>query len=251
MAIFAIGDLHLSFCADKPMDIFGTAWKNHTQVLEANWKTHICAEDTVVLVGDHSWALKPEDAVSDLTFIHNLPGHKILMKGNHDLWWPTARKLQQMCDAHNLSTLSFLQGSVQVVENGLGEGIDGVLCGTRGWICPGDRDFTQKDQGVYRREGMRLESALKAAQKEIARIQESGRQGVVLGFVHYPPFGSNNEETVFTELFAQYDVQHVFYGHLHGVRQGDAKQYPNDVTQYHLVSGDYIGFNPVRIGLEH
>ncbi len=251
MALYAIGDLHLSFSTDKPMDIFGSAWKNHIQVLETNWKARICEDDTIVLVGDHSWALKPEDAISDLTFIHNLPGRKILMKGNHDLWWPTARKLQQLCEEHGLTTLSFLQGSALIVEDAFEPGTDAVVCGTRGWICPGDRDFTQQDQGVYRREGMRLESALQAAQKENARIQESGRQGVILGFLHYPPFGSSGSETIFTHLFETYGVQRVFYGHLHGVRPGEEKQYTETNIRYKLVSGDYIGFNPVLISMNN
>ena len=251
MALYTIGDLHLSFSSDKPMDIFGMAWKNHTKVLEANWKNCVRSEDTVVLVGDHSWALKPEDAVSDLQFIHQLPGRKILMKGNHDLWWPTARKLQQLCESHGFHTLSFLQGSAQVLPDVFAPGVDGVICGTRGWLCPGDRDFTQQDQSVYRREGMRLESALKIACSEIARIEESGRQGKLVGFMHYPPFGSSHGETLFTQLFAQYGVNRVFYGHLHGIRPGEAfDSFSNPLVQYKLVSGDYIGFNPVLIGFE-
>lgn len=249
MALFTMGDLHLSFSVDKPMDIFGIAWKNHVQVLEANWKAKVGNDDTVVLVGDHSWALKPEDAVSDLTFIHQLPGRKILMKGNHDLWWPTARKLGQLCEAYGLTTLSFLQGDACVVTDGLGVGHDAVICGTRGWLCPGDREFTQQDQGIYRREGMRLESALKAADKQIARLQETGRQGTILGFMHYPPFGSGSDATIFTQLFSAYGVHRVYYGHLHGIRRGEAKQNFESQVQYQLVSGDYIGFDPICIGL--
>lgn len=249
MAIYTIGDLHLSFSADKPMDVFGYAWQNHTRVLSENWKKTVCDEDTVVLVGDHSWALKPEDAIPDLTFIHQLPGKKILMKGNHDLWWPTARKLQTMCQEAQLSTLSFLQGSAVTVQDGLSKGVDAVVCGTRGWLCPGDRDFGKMDEAVYRREGIRLETALKAAAKEEARAQEAGRSAEIIGFLHYPPFGNGTGETVFTELFTKYGVKRVFYGHLHGIKPGEAKTPEQMPIQFTLVSGDYISFNPVCIGL--
>ncbi len=247
MALYAIGDLHLSFSTDKPMDIFGSAWKMHTKVLEENWKAKVREGDTVVLVGDHSWALKPDDAVSDLTFIHNLPGRKILMKGNHDLWWPTARKLQQLCAEHGLTTLSFLQGSALVVEDAFEPGTDAVVCGTRGWICPGDRDFGKMDEAVYRREGLRLETALKQGQKEIARLSEAGRRGIMIGFMHYPPMGNGNSDTVFTDLFARYGVTQVYYGHLHGFSAEEVRTLPASVVQYRLISGDYVAFNPVLI----
>lgn len=248
MALYTIGDLHLSFSMDKPMDIFGAAWKNHTQVLEANWKAVVRDEDTVVLAGDHSWALKTEDAISDLTFIHNLPGRKILMKGNHDLWWPTARKLQQLCDANGLTTLSFMQGSAQVVQDAFGAGVDAVVCGTRGWICPGDRDFGKMDEAVYRREGLRLNAALQQAHKESLRLSELGRQAVLVGFMHYPPMGNGNNETIFTQLFEQYEVGQVFYGHLHGLRARETAQSTSAKVRYHLISGDFIAFKPVLVG---
>lgn len=248
MALYTIGDLHLSFAADKPMDVFGSAWKNHTQVLSENWKAKVGEGDTVILVGDHSWALKPEDAVSDLTFIHQLPGQKILMKGNHDLWWPTARKLQQLCDTHNLYTLSFLQGSACRIPHGIETGRDAVVCGTRGWICPEDRDFSKMDEAIYRREGMRLETALRAAAKEKARAEQAGHLVEIIGFMHYPPFGSSGKETIFTRLFETYGVKRVYYGHLHGLRRGEAKFIHNPSTAYTLISGDYIGFDPLLVG---
>ncbi len=249
MALYTIGDLHLSFATDKPMDVFGSAWKNHTRVLAENWKTKVGEADTVVLVGDHSWALKLEDAVSDLTFIHQLPGRKILMKGNHDLWWPTARKLQQLCATHNLYTLSFLQGSACMISDGLEIGRDAVVCGTRGWICPDDRDFGKTDEAIYRREGMRLETALKAAVKEKSRAEEAGRLVDIIGFMHYPPFGSGGKETIFTQLFATYGVKRVYYGHLHGLKRDEVKLFDHHSTTYTLVSGDFVGFDPLHIGL--
>ncbi len=249
MAIYTIGDLHLSFSADKPMDVFGNAWQNHTQVLTRHWEQTVGETDTVVLVGDHSWALKPEDAIPDLTFIHQLPGRKVLMKGNHDLWWPTARKLQTLCEQAGLHSLSFLQGGAVTVPDGLAPGVDGILCGTRGWLCPGDREFGKMDAAVYRREGLRLETALKAAVKEKARALDAGRDAEIIGFMHYPPFGSGASHTVFTDLFEQYDLMRVYYGHLHGVHPGEAKAPASSAVQYTLVSGDYVGFNPVLIVL--
>ena len=228
MSIFVIGDLHLSFAADKPMDIYGGYWIEHTKTLKAHWEARICAEDTVILAGDTSWGLKLEEARADLDWIASLPGRKILIKGNHDLWWNTVSKLQR-----SFPSLEFLQN--RHIET---EGV--AICGSRGWICPGDRDFTKTDEKIYLRELQRVKASLESA----AQAGCSSRIGVI----HYPPTNDQKENSGFTDLFEAYGVRQVFYGHLHG---SDAHEksligWKNGV-HYQLVSCDYLRCNPMQL----
>ena len=92
MAVYAIADLHLSFGTDKPMDVFG-GWQNYTERIAANWQRLVTPEDTVVIAGDISWAMKLQDTAADFRFLQQLNGSKILLKGNHDYWWTTKAKI--------------------------------------------------------------------------------------------------------------------------------------------------------------
>lgn len=248
MALFTIADLHLSFGSDKPMDIFGAAWQDHPAVLQKNWQQLVGKSDTVVLIGDHSWGLKPEEAVPDLRFIDALPGRKILLKGNHDLWWPTAKKLSELCNRENLKTLSFLLASAVPVPDAFGTGTSAVLCGTRGWLCPEDREFGSGDLTVYKREVSRLQAALTLAEKQAAMLSErEGKKPEILAFLHYPPFGSSGTETEFTALLERFGVKRCYYGHLHGVRDGNKRISVIGDCRYTLVAGDSVSFEPQRI----
>ena len=182
------------------------------------------------------------NSFADFAFLKKLPGRKIIGKGNHDYWWGTMKKLNEFTKENGLSTINFLFNNAYEAENI-------AVCGTRGWICPGDRDFGKTDEAVYRREGLRLETALKQAQKETTRLSELGRRAVMVGFMHYPPMGNGNNDTVFTELFERYGVWQVFYGHLHGLHARETTQNAASNVQYHLISGDFIAFNPVLIRL--
>ena len=130
MKIYAIGDLHLSLAegVEKPMDLFGSEWVNHAERTKETWEATIREEDLVILAGDHSWALKLEEAKADLDWIHRLPGKKVMIKGNHDLWWTSINKLHNMYDS-----LFFIQNNCYLAG-------ELAICGTRGWICPGDKD---------------------------------------------------------------------------------------------------------------
>ncbi|MEG0392793.1 MAG: metallophosphoesterase, partial [Anaerovoracaceae bacterium] len=147
MSIFAIGDLHLSMDPriKKPMDIFGDRWANHSQRLEKAWRETVGAEDTVIVAGDISWGLKLDEAEADLQWLNDLPGHKVMIKGNHDLWWTGITKLNRM-----YPNITFLQNECYEADGYF-------ICGSRGWICPGADDFTLADDKIFKREVMRIE----------------------------------------------------------------------------------------------
>ncbi len=222
MQIFCIGDLHLSLNENvgKPMDEFGEVWVNHHKNLEKHWNEVVNKDDLVVLVGDISWGLKLEEAKSDFDFIDSLPGRKVLIKGNHDLWWNGITKLNKM-----YKDIYFLQNTVVELE-------DVVICGTRGWLCPGDPDFKEADMKIYKREGLRLEASLKEGLK-------TGKK--IITFLHFPPTNDKWQSSIFTDLFELYKVEEVYFGHLH-TKAGFKKAlqgFRNGVN-YKLVSYDYL-----------
>lgn len=226
--IYTIGDLHLSFGVDKPMDIF-SGWKNHTERLLENWNSKITDDDTVVLVGDHSWALKLEEAKKDLEFIdRELKGRKILSKGNHDLWWATMNKLTEFVSDNGFSTISFLFNNAYLIE-----GIS--ICGTRGWIR---ENGEPADQKVLNREAGRLEMSLQAGAK---------LGGELVAFIHYPPIYGTEENAPIIELLHKYGVRRCYYGHLHGGSIKGALNGERNGIYYKLVSADGVGFDPVKI----
>ena len=231
MSIFAIADLHLSFSEniEKPMDVFGGEWVGYTEKLRENWESLVSAEDTVIIGGDISWALKFEDAVADLEWIRGLPGKKILLKGNHDLWWNSIKMLNSLYG----DEMRFLQNSFFGVE-GL------AVCGSRGWLCPGDEDFTEHDEKIYKREVLRLRSSLEAA------VNAGFRD--IIGVMHFPPASVRYGESGFTDLFREFGVLKVFYGHLHGA-DGFRRGISGNVcgVEYKLVSVDYLRCMPFKV----
>ncbi len=239
MKIFALGDLHLSSAVNKPMDIFGERWSNHQDKIKAAWLETVTYEDIVVIPGDISWAMTSEEVLPDLIYIEELPGRKILLKGNHEYWWGTLNKLNQFKKSNNLNSIDFLYNNyIYIEEKNL------CICGTRGWKCPGgweNSTFSEQDTKIYNREIQRLEMSLKAA---------GGKSGNIVCFMHFPPCNNKGETSGFTELMEQYQVNHCYYGHLHGPAQRDAvngKIAADSITEYHLVSGDYLNFRPVEI----
>ena len=229
MKIFALSDTHLSFASDKPMDIFGDAWKNHANRIKESWTEIVSDEDLVIVPGDISWALKPEDALPDLYWLSRLPGRKILLKGNHDLWWYSISRLNTMFP----DNMIFLQNN-SFNLNTVG------ICGSRGWNIPiSSQDWSAHDEKIYRRELIRLEMSLKT-------VSDSAE--TIIAAMHYPPTDNRGRETEFTKLFEKYNVNQVIYGHIHGT---DALKHAyNGVINgisYKLVSCDNINFKPVLL----
>jgi uncharacterized protein len=227
MALYAISDLHLASTGDKPMDIFGDKWYKHEEKIKENWLNIIKEEDTVLVAGDISWSMRMEEGREDLEFIHKLPGRKIFVKGNHDYWWTSITKLNSMYEDMN-----FIQNNFFYYE-------DYAICGTRGWITPSASKFTTHDKKVYDRELIRLKLSLDMAQK-------AGYKKII-AMIHYPPTNENCEDSGFLELFREYGVEKVIYGHLHGYGLSKVFEGVKDTVEYILTSCDYIDFNPIKI----
>lgn len=228
MALYTISDLHLGFNVEKPMDIFGDKWRNHSDKIKKNWLSKITDDDMVLIAGDISWSLKEEDSKYDLDWIDKLPGKKIISKGNHDYWWNSISKLNSMYE-----NTKFLQNNFYVYE-------DYAICGTRGWICPGSDKFTLKDEKIYKREIIRLKLSLDLAKKQ-------GFEKIIV-MLHYPPTNDKFQKSDFIQIIEEYNVEKVIYGHLHGpVLKGELLNGFWGNVEYILTSADYIDFNPKKI----
>ena len=236
MKIFVIGDLHLSnhMEVDKPMDIFGIEWLDHTARLKNNWNEIIGDDDYVLIAGDISWGLTLNEAKADLDWINGLKGKKLLFKGNHDPWWQSTNKLNLI---YKDESLTFMQNHAFIIEKD-GEKIG--ITGTRGWICPGTEGFGEHDRKVYNREVLRLEMSLKEA-------KQMGADRIITIF-HFPPTNDKHQQSGFTELLEKYNVEKAFYGHLHGkdVWPKGLKGVLNGIS-YDLVSLDYLKGIPKEI----
>ncbi len=227
MALYAIGDLHLCLGAPKPMDIFGGAWVGYMEKLKAGLSV-IGPEDTTVLMGDISWALDLQSAGADFAWIDQIPGRKIILKGNHDYWWSTATKFYQFCTEQGFSN--------QWILNNNHYEYDGyAICGTRGWFFEEERSDGH-DEKVFRRELMRLEASLKSA-GDLPKIV----------FLHYPPRYKGYTCQEILEILNRYDVRRCFYGHLHGQSHGLAMEGQWDGIEYKLLAADKLNFQPYRI----
>ena len=227
MALYAIGDLHLSLGADKPMDIFGGAWVGYMDKLRQGMSV-ITEADTTVLLGDLSWALGLDSAKADFAWIDQIPGRKIILKGNHDYWWSTAAKFYKFCQEHGFTDQLILNNNHYEYEGY-------AICGTRGWFFEEDRS-SDHDGKVFRRELMRLEASLKSA----------GNLPKII-FLHYPPRYKGYECTEILELLKKYEVRQCFYGHLHGASHGLAMEGLWDGVEFRLVSADRLNFRPFQV----
>lgn len=228
MAIYAIGDLHLSGHSDKPMDIFGDHWIGHENKIKASWLKKVSENDAVLIPGDISWAMTLEKAMVDLEWIASLPGTKYLIRGNHDYWWKSITKLNLLFDSMN-----FIQNNSFIY-------MEYVICGARGWLCPNDYKFTDHDRKIYLREAHRLEMSLKSAK------QQGDKE--IIAMMHYPPTNEKLEPSLFTEIFEKYNVGHVIYGHLHDETSHNCGlQGTYNGVNYRLTSCDYLDFELERI----
>lgn len=227
MALYAIGDLHLSFARPKPMDIFGHKWQNHPEKLLRGFEK-VNSDDVTVICGDLSWAMDMKEAERDFKFIDALPGRKIILKGNHDYWWSTATKAKKFFEEKDIHT-------IEILNNNFFEYEDYAICGTRGWFFEEEKGV-EHDKKIMMREVGRLEASLKAAgdRKKLA-------------FLHYPPIFQKYECPEILELMRRYGVEKCFYGHIHGKGCYAAFNGWHEGTQYCLVSADNVDFTPIRV----
>lgn len=227
MALYAIGDLHLCLGAPKPMDVFGGNWTGYMDKLKTGL-SRITDDDTTVLLGDLSWALSLEESAADFAWINEIPGKKIILKGNHDYWWSTAAKFSKFCEANGFENLHLLNNNCYEYE-------DWAICGTRGWFFEEERSGAH-DEKVFKRELCRLEASLKAAGEKRKMV-----------FLHYPPRYKGYECREILELLEKYEVRRCFYGHLHGGSHKLAMEGTWDSVEFRLVSADYLNFQPYPV----
>ena len=227
--VYGISDLHLPGGEDKPMDIFGSHWQNHSERIEQAWQEIVKDEDLVLSPGDLSWAMDLSGAKSDLDFLGRLSGTTLIGKGNHDFWWQSISQLRKQLPPGVYA----LQNDFYPLPD------DKAVCGTRGWKCPTADDFTKDDERVYLREIERLKLSLEAAAKD-------NREPYIV-MLHYPPIDINRVPSGFTELMEAVGVVHCVYGHLHGHAHRQALQGLHNGIEYHLVACDAIGFKPKLI----
>lgn len=225
MKIYAISDLHLSGTTNKPMDIFGGNWDNYWDIIQKNWRDKITDEDVVLISGDISWAMNLCDALPDLDAIGELPGKKIIIRGNHDYWWSSYKKI---CDELPVGMYAIQNNAIKLGNI--------IFCGTRLWSCVFK---TEQDKKVYEHELLRLKFTLDAG-------KALGDEPIAL-MLHYPPFNVLYEDNEVTDLISQYNVKAVIYGHLHGKDVRSKLIVDKGGLKYYLTSCDQIANNPIEI----
>ena len=229
MSVYAIGDLHLPGHSQKPMDVFGSHWDRHFETITENWRSMIQPEDVVLIPGDISWAMQLSEAMDDLNAIAQLPGTKLLLRGNHDYWWSSLNKLR-----------SALPEGMHVIQNDAMLIGDRVFCGTRGWNFPvPGQALGEQDEKVYQRELLRLKMSLDQAVK-------FGKEDLTV-MLHFPPLFADGVSTAFTDILESYPVTRVVYGHLHGAGIKIAFEGEKEGIRYQLVSCDALRFSPVLV----
>lgn len=225
MNVFAISDPHLPGGGVKPMDVFGAHWENHFERIQVDWRARVAPDDLILLPGDISWAMRLCDAQEDLNRIGALPGIKILLRGNHDYWWSSISQVR-----------GALPAGMFALQNDAVRFGSAVVCGSRGWLCPGPTPLGSEDAKIYARELTRLELSLTDAAKK-------GRDGDrLIAMLHYPPFADKNQPTEVTALLERFGVRHAVYGHLHGQSLQNAFTGERNGVLYHSVSCDGLGF---------
>ncbi len=230
MKIFAISDLHLSSNSDKPMDVFGESWRNHFGRIKESWESLVGDDDIVLLSGDTSWGTKIEEGIEDLKLLTPLKGKKVFIRGNHDYWWNGITKLRRGAPD---DAFYFLQNDC-VRFDGV------VICGSRGWTCPGATDFTDDDLKLYKREAERF----KLCFQEVNKVKKEGDKLIAL--IHFPPFSPKIPDSDFTRLFEENGVEKVIFGHIHGKTYFPLRTQKNGI-EYLLTSCDKLDFNLLRI----
>lgn len=226
--IFAISDLHLSFSADKPMNVFGSRWDHYEQRLMQNWQNTVAKDDVVLMPGDISWATYVKDAVCDFNYLEQLNGQKVISKGNHDYWWETLSKLNAFLQTNGFSTVQFVHNTTAVFGNV-------AVCGTKGYPETEQEPDNDEERKLYRRELLRLEHAICEAKK-------TGAEKTIV-MLHYPP-GANS---AFARAIQEAGADFCVFGHLHGGYFGNAVQGNVRGVEYRLVSCDYLKFQPLKL----
>lgn len=251
MRIWAIGDLHLSFgVANKSMDVFGPQWKDHAEAIAASWRALIHPEDLVLIPGDISWALTIEEAVADLKWIDALPGTKVMIKGNHDYWWGSLKKLSQV-----------LPPSIHLIQNNAFQWHNVAIGGARLWDTPeysfGKYIEFRENPKAKEKKGdvehlVQEELSQKIFDREIERLKMSVKMmnmdaEVRIVMTHYPPIGADLERSRASQILEENNIQICVFGHLHNIKEGLSLFGEKRGVRYVLSAADYIRFQPIAI----
>ena len=228
MALYAIGDLHLSLGTDKPMDIFGGGWSNYIEKIKEGF-SQLTQNDVCVICGDTSWAMSFEESLPDFKFLSSLPGKKIVLKGNHDYWWSTVAKMKEFFNKNEIQNIEILNNNCFLYENV-------AVCGTRGWIAE-EGTPVEHNKKIMTRETGRLRASLQAA----------GDVSEKLCFFHYPPRFRNIICYDIIAVMNEFGVKNCYYGHLHSHGHKFAVRGNVDGINYNLVAADFIDFMPIKI----
>lgn len=228
MSLFAIGDLHLSLGCEKPMDVFGGRWQDYVDKIREGFHNVVTDDDCTVLCGDISWGMSLEQSLLDFKFIHELPGQKIILKGNHDYWWTTAKKTDTFFKENGLDSIRILH------NNSFPYGESYAICGTRGWFYEEESD--PHHEKILNRECMRLEASINSA---------GDREKIV--FLHYPPKYSSYECSEILDILERYSIHSCYYGHIHSKACSAAFNGELNGTQFRLISADYLNFIPYKV----
>lgn len=231
MAIFAISDLHLAFGVNKPMNVFGQSWDGYEEKIKDNWLEHVSNKDTVIIPGDISWGMTLKEAKKDFAFIEELPGKKIILRGNHDYYFSTVKKLKEFFKENKYNSISILKNNAFEIENY-------IICGTRGW---GKTESSDKklDKKIIAREEIRLRLSLEEAKKINDRLVKKKE---IIVAMHFPPFIGH-----FCEIMKEYRAKMCIYGHLHGYGHCMIKEGLYEGIEYKMVACDYTKFQLVKL----
>ncbi len=230
MKVFSISDLHLSGLTDKPMEVFGAGCENHFEKIKKDWREKVSDEDVVLICGDVSWGTVLEEGLYDLRTLKELKGKKVFIRGNHDYWWNGITKLRAAAPD---GTFYFLQNDCVKIENI-------IICGSRGWTCPGSSDYGEHDEKLYLREAERF----KLCYKQVEKVRAEEDKLIVM--THYPPFSLKSPDTLFTRMFEEWRADKVVFGHIHGETYFPLRTVKNAI-EYVLTSCDKVGFSLQRI----
>ncbi|MBE6631133.1 MAG: serine/threonine protein phosphatase [Ruminococcaceae bacterium] len=233
MSLFVIGDTHLSLSVDKPMDVFGSRWRDYTEKLETAWRAYVKEGDTVIIPGDISWGMSLSEAEKDLRFLHSLPGKKILGKGNHDFWWVTRKKIEDMFKAEGIDSIELLYNNAFICEGK-------AICGSRGWFtddknAPPETDYEK----LMLRESMRLRASFEAANKLDPYAEK-------LCFLHFPPVFSDFRAEELLSVIYEYGVKRCYFGHIHSLYDIEGTVEYEGV-KFSIISSDYLNFVPLKL----
>ena len=237
MSIFVMADLHLSSTVNKPMDIFGARWNDYMTKIKKNWSAIVTDDDTVIIPGDITWAIDYDEAREDFKFINDLPGKKLIGKGNHDYWWGTMTKNRNFVKENGFTTIDFLYNNAYKVE-------DYIVCGTRGWYVDEKLQAGNTKDVEYQKIVSREVQRLKMSLEEAVKLREHNEP--ILVFFHFPPVFNSFVCDEIIDVLLSYNIKNCYFGHIHGTYNIPRNIEYKGIT-FSLISSDFCNFVPMIV----